>query len=96
MRTRISTCWSSATRAQQPLQRDVLQLVAADLGDLGLGHAGQGGNLGLGELALVDQIVELDGELRLGGQIGGVVKAEVMQNIQGAGSTRHGCLLWGP
>ncbi|KAG1313119.1 hypothetical protein G6F63_016230 [Rhizopus arrhizus] len=48
-------------RLHQPLQRDVQQLVAPDLRHLGLGHAGQRGNFGLIQAALVDQIIEFDG-----------------------------------
>lgn len=71
-------------RLHQPLQRDVLQPVAPHLRDLGLGHAGEVGGLDLGQATLIDEVIQLHRQQRLGREVLGIVKAEISQHVVGA------------
>jgi hypothetical protein len=61
-------------RLYQPFQRNALELVATHLRHLRLGHAGDRRRFGLAELALVEQLVELERERGLRRQFFGVLE----------------------
>lgn len=67
--------------AHESFKRNIPQLVMPDLGNLGLSHAGQGGDFSLCKATLINEVVEFDGQLRAGRQVGGIFKVEVTQNV---------------
>jgi len=68
----------------QPLKGNVLELVTANLGNFGLGHAGNRCCFHLAQAALVYQFIKLIRESGLCRQFFRIVETEIQQYIVGA------------
>ena len=70
----------------QLLDREAAQLVVRERGHLGLRDAKQARDFGLLEVPALDDAVDVDGELNLGGKDAGVLEAEIGENVVSASS----------